>query len=83
MAASADDHELERAHYMEVRHAFLEYSAYMERDLVQRTQQKLLGLPPGVAKMLSAETTKRCDRKHESPSAVRITLSCECMKTMM
>lgn len=58
MDGSPDDHDLERAHYMEVRHAFLEYSTYMEKE-VQRHRDNLDKLPKAIANMLPTDTTKR------------------------
>lgn len=52
------EHDLERDHYMEVRYALLEYSAYMEQDL-QRIRERLNKLPPDVANLLSVTTTNR------------------------
>ena len=58
MDGAPDDHDLERSHYMEVRHAFLEYSTYMEKE-VQRLQDNLDKLPKATASMLPTEITKR------------------------
>lgn len=54
--------ELERAHYMEVRYAFLEYSAYMEKA-VQQIKERLDQLPLASRQVLSSTTTKRCSIK--------------------
>lgn len=58
MDGDPDERDLERAHYVEVRHAFLEYSTYMERE-VQRLQQNIDKLPSHVSSMLSSDATKR------------------------
>lgn len=54
----SSEHDLEKEHYMEVRYAFLEYSAYMARE-VQRVQDHYDKLPPLHAKMLSTAMITR------------------------
>ena len=51
--------ELERAHYMEVRYAFVEYSDYMEQA-VQRIEGRLDQLPLASRQVLSSTITNRC-----------------------
>lgn len=53
--------DLEREHYMEVRYAFVEYSAYMQQE-VQRVQDHYDKLPPSQAKMLSTPMITRYER---------------------
>lgn len=53
-------HDLEREHYMEIRYAFVEYSAYMGQE-VQRVQDHYDKLPPLQAKMLSTPMITRCE----------------------
>ena len=51
--------DLEKAHYMEVRYAFLEYSAYMEQA-VERIEGRLDQLPRASREVMSSTATKRC-----------------------
>lgn len=53
-----DQVDLERQHYMEVRYAFLEYSAYMERG-IQRMKDHLNKLPPEQAERLHSSIADR------------------------
>lgn len=52
------DHEEERAHYLEVRYAFVEYSVYMEEE-VQRIEDHYANLPLSSRQMLSSSMTSR------------------------
>ncbi|CAN0126769.1 unnamed protein product [Scytosiphon promiscuus] len=61
---STQEDDLERKHFMEVRHAFLEYSDYMQKEL-DRARANIKKLPPSQGKKLSAEFWQLHDRKLE------------------
>ncbi|CAM9804271.1 unnamed protein product [Hapterophycus canaliculatus] len=60
--SSTPEDELERKHYMEVRHAFLEYSDYMQEEL-DRARANIQNLSLSQGKKLSAEFWQLHERK--------------------
>lgn len=60
-ATETTERDLEKTHYMEVRYALLEYSAYMDQAVLsmQNRLDKLQREHPRQAKMMSSDLTIR------------------------